>query len=101
VALGDGGRVLLHCFASCSFTAIIAALGLERPVAPQRPQRPRPPAAMAEARQNILREARRQAWGRPDVLLTYAGADLVRELRHQAERVRERATAGAPENAAT
>src|SRR5205823_2000033 len=30
VGQGEGGRVLLHCFAGCPYEAICAALGIER-----------------------------------------------------------------------
>jgi hypothetical protein len=60
---GDEGRVLLHCFSGCEFTAIVAALGLTPqqlfpPSAePWRPRRPRPDPER-ETREGLERLAR-------------------------------------------
>lgn len=59
IAEGDGGRVLLHCFAGCDAAAVVQAAGLSLgDLFPER-LRPETPAERSEAQ----RRFRESAWG--------------------------------------
>lgn len=86
VALGDGGRPLLHCFAGCEYTEITRALGLERS---ERTTTSPSGSTFGLA----LAIARRQAWYREERRLLYAIADGIRRRRRAVAVARRAATA--------
>jgi hypothetical protein len=101
--LGDDGRLLLHCFAGCRASEIVAALGLElrdlfpgNTGSPPRPRstrrRPDTRSPLDQARVEVLLEGRRQAARRAPYLALYAEADTVRLGFQIATRARQLAT---------
>ena len=99
IARGRDGRWLLYCRAGCPTKAVLQAVGLtwsdlfrdseitHRPL----PRRRRSP--LAEARLEILREARRGRWNRPGVREMYVIADFIRTRFVVADRLRRAVTA--------
>lgn len=86
IAEGAGGRLLLHCFAGCTYDEITRALGMER--AERTLTAPRStPFALA------LAIARRQPWMREETHVVYFISDAIRARRRCADRLRRAATA--------
>ena len=73
IAEGDGGRLLLHCFAGCAYDEIVTALDLDRPR--------RFDIETSSIVDLALARARRQPWARAEVRRLYQHADAVRRCR--------------------
>ena len=89
------GKYLLHCFAGCATADVVKALGLEwTDLFPDAPRSSRPKRAwtspLTEARQQILRHARRQPWARETILDLYQISDTLRRADRLVEDVRQR-----------
>jgi hypothetical protein len=97
VALGDDGRLLVHCFAGCTVAEIVGAMGLHiTDLFPDAPPRARPSrpwrSQIQEARAQILRDARQQPWACEGTQLLYGLSDWIRLTRRKVIELRRFAT---------
>ena len=100
IAVGDDRRVLVNCFAGCSTSAIVQAVGLKlrdlfgesssRKHVSDLPRAPRSSSLLEDARREVIREARRQLARLP--LEDYQWADEIRQCHQIVQKARAVAT---------